>query len=77
MQEFVYKGQWREGQQYKRNNLVTLGSIWHAGVDTQAKPGTNDDWVLMIPKPRDGKDGKDFTPSDRSLQRTVRAVRSR
>ena len=56
MSEFCYRGLWVENKQYKRGNFVTLGSVWHAAVDTRSKPGTDSDWTLVIAKPRDGKD---------------------
>jgi hypothetical protein len=77
--EFAYRGQWVENRQYRRGNFVTLGSVWHAAVDTRSKPGTDSDWTLVIPKPRDGadgKDGKDAPPADTPAQRAVHSGRA-
>ena len=74
-QEFSYKGNWQEGKQYKRGNFVTLGSVWHANVDTRSKPGSDSDWALVVPKPRDGRDGKDYVPPEPPERRTTRSHR--
>jgi hypothetical protein len=69
--EFAFRGAWIEGRQYKRGNFVTLGSVWHAAVDTRSKPGTDSDWVLVMSKPRDGKDAPLPEPPE---PRTVRSA---
>jgi integrin beta 3 len=54
----MHKGVWREGG-YQRGNVVTWGgSLWIAKTDTSARPETNGDWVLIVKKGRDGKDGE-------------------
>ena len=84
MSEFAYKGQWIEGKQYRRGNFVTLGSVWHAAVDTTSKPGSDSDWTLVIAKPRDGRDaearatngtGAPLPQPPEPGQRTVRSQR--
>jgi hypothetical protein len=60
MKECVFKGQWTEGQQYRKHNLVSMGgAIYYCNVDsTDSRPGVGSDWALLVPKPRDGRDGK-------------------
>ena len=76
MAEFAYRGNWQEGKSYRRGNFVTLGSVWHACVDTNSRPGVNSTWTMVVPKPRDGKDGKDFTPPPPPSPGGPRSVRS-
>ena len=63
MRELAFKGAWQEGQRYLKRNLVSMGgAIFYCAVDsTELRPGVGIDWALLVPKPRDGKDGKDFT----------------
>ena len=78
MQEFRYCGTWIDGRVYKRGNFVTLGAVWHCNDTTLSRPGTNNDWALAVPKPRDGRDGKDATaeaPAETPERRTVRSRR--
>ena len=69
MAEFRFVGQWQEHKSYKAGNFVTLGAVWHANADTTSRPGTDSDWTLAVPKPRDGRDA---TPPE---PRTVRSHR--
>jgi hypothetical protein len=77
MREFTFKGQWSEGREYKKGNFVTLGAIWHANCDTNARPGTDQTWSLAIPKPKDGRDGRDAAPPEPEPEppRTVQSGR--
>ena len=55
----AYRGVWQASQDYRRGDLVTLnGSIWHANVETRAKPGAGSDWTLAVKAGRDGKDAR-------------------
>jgi hypothetical protein len=65
MSEFSYKGALIEGRTYAKGNFVTSGSVWHAVRDTTAKPGVNDDWLMVLARPRDGRDGRDAAQSNR------------
>src|SRR5262249_46133465 len=48
---------WSEGQQYRKGNICSLGgSLFFCNRDTQSRPGVGTDWLLLIPKPRDGRD---------------------
>jgi hypothetical protein len=54
----VYRGVFRDGQDYERGDMVTwAGSLWHCDSETKDKPGT-DSWTLAAKKGRDGKDAK-------------------
>jgi hypothetical protein len=50
-----YKGVWRDGQSYTRNDLVThQGSLWACFGPTFARPGTPDSaWKLIVKKGKD------------------------
>lgn len=53
----------KDGHPYEAQDEVTFGgSTWQARRETQAKPGTNDDWFLKNKKGRDGRDGRDLGP---------------
>ncbi len=53
-----YEGVWHEGS-YEMGLMVTFGgNLWSATKDTEAKPGTNGDWILCVKKGRDGRDLK-------------------
>jgi hypothetical protein len=57
--EFKYRGVWRDGEQYRKNNFVTHdGSVWICLRDTEGKPGQSLEWQLAVRKGRDGRDGK-------------------
>jgi len=52
----VYRGVFKEGDDYERGDMVTWGgSLWHCDTPTKEKPGT-DSWTLAAKKGRDGKD---------------------
>lgn len=54
----AYKGVWKPDA-YKHGDLTTWGgSMWLAKCDTEAKPDTGEDWVLVVKRGRDGKDGE-------------------
>lgn len=51
-----YRGTWQPGP-HQRGAMVTWeGSLFLCWVDTEAKPGTNGDWRLVVKRGRDGKD---------------------
>ena len=52
-----YAGVWQPSL-HRRGAVVTMdGSLWIAkAAATEAKPGTSDDWQLMVKRGRDGKD---------------------
>lgn len=51
----LHQGIWTEGE-YKRGDVVTWGgSQWLALADTDARPETTKDWVLVVKRGRDGK----------------------
>jgi|SRR5579862_649681 len=53
-----YEGVWHEGS-YEKGLMVTFGgNLWSAIKATEAKPGTNGDWILCVKKGRDGRDTK-------------------
>jgi hypothetical protein len=75
--EFAFKGAWTDGHRYRKRNIVSLGgAVYYCSADiTETRPGVGDDWLLLVPKPRDGRDGKDskdFAPPE---QRTVKTGR--
>ena len=77
MKEFIFKGAWTEGKRYRQRNFVSIGgAVYYCNADTDTRPGTSDDWSLLVPKPRDGKDGKDFTPPPPLAPGGPRSVRS-
>jgi len=55
----LYRGVWAAGT-YEAGDMVTWsGGTWHCGApETTAKPGDSPDWVLMVKRGRDGKDGR-------------------
>lgn len=53
-----YRGVWKEGDHTRGCTVTWGGSLWLAKNDTTAKPETNDDWVLITKRGRDGKDGE-------------------
>ena len=63
----VYKGIFREGENYKPGDTVTWGgSLWHCNIATDSKPdGVTKEgsiqgiWTLATKRGRDGKDGRD------------------
>ena len=58
MKEFVFKGAWADGQKYRKRNLVSMGgAICLCAKDTTERPAASNDWALLVPKPRDGRDG--------------------
>lgn len=60
----AYKGVWKP-ETYKNGDVVTWGgSLWLAKADTEAKPETNDAWVLIVKRGRDGKDGEMKAPAE-------------
>jgi hypothetical protein len=51
-----YCGAWRPAK-FGVGDLVTYGgSLWHSNATTTTKPGTNDDWTLIVRRGRDGRD---------------------
>jgi integrin beta 3 len=65
----MHKGIWHEGQ-YKRGDVVTWGgSQWLAMVDTEARPETTKDWVLVVKR---GRDGKDLMAAEPKPSKTVK-----
>lgn len=65
----VYKGVYREGEPYEANDTATwAGSVWACNKDaTTDKPGTSEDWTLVVKAGRPGKDLREnasqFDPS--------------
>jgi hypothetical protein len=58
---FSFSGVWESGQ-YERNEFVShRGSLWFSHTQTTSKPGTDNDWQLVVKHGRNGRDGKDFT----------------
>lgn len=55
----IYRGVFKEGQQYEKGDTVTWGgSLWHCDEDTTDKPDTaSKAWTLAAKRGRDGKDG--------------------
>jgi len=54
----IYRGVWREGQEYAEGDTVTWGgNLWHANKETGGKPDCGD-WTLCAKKGRDGKDAR-------------------
>jgi hypothetical protein len=54
----MHAGVWKAGA-HRRGTCVTWGgSMWLAKCDTEAKPETNDDWVLVTKRGQNGKDGE-------------------
>jgi hypothetical protein len=66
--ELSYKGAWQAGTRYRRGNFVALGGLWHCEKDTEARPGSDGtSWVLVIQKPRDGRDYVPPAPAERRV----------
>ena len=63
----VYRDIYKPDVEYTRGDVATYsGCAWICRVDlTKAKPGTSDDWRMMVKAGRDGKDGKDGKPGER------------
>lgn len=52
----IYRGVYKDGEQYTRGQVVTWGgSLWLAKAETRAKPGTSQDFQLIVKAGRDGK----------------------
>lgn len=53
----IYRGIYREGQEYKQGDTVTWGGhLWHCDTDTTDKPdGEQRCWTMAVRKPRGGK----------------------
>lgn len=65
----IYKDIWKEGE-YEHGDVVTwAGSSWHCQTDTTDKPGTSDEWRLMVKRGVKGKDG-DQPPAAKKVVRT-------
>lgn len=59
-----FEGVYQDGQSYEKGHLVTwAGSSWHCNEPTSSRPGESKAWTLMVKRGRDGKDGKDLSPS--------------
>lgn len=58
-----YAGIWQSGRYPKSAVVTAKGALWIALVETQAKPGEDDDasrdWKLCVKAGRDGKPGRD------------------
>ena len=57
MPVLLYKNVFKEGQQYRKGDMVTSGgSLWHCDEDTTDKPGSGSrDWTLCAKKGADGR----------------------
>lgn len=65
----IYKDIWKDGE-YEHGDVVTwAGSSWHCQADTTDKPGTSDNWRLMVKRGSDGKNG-DKPPAAHKVVRT-------
>lgn len=51
-----FRGTWQPGSFERGSIVVWEGSLWLALRDTSAKPGTGDDFRLIVKRGRDGKD---------------------
>jgi hypothetical protein len=60
--QFKFVGAFIEGEEYRRGNVVSLGgAIYSCRCDTKSKPtADNEAWLLVVPRARDGRDGKDL-----------------
>lgn len=57
LDDFDWKGVWDEGAHYvKRNSVSFGGSLWLCRKNTTSKPGSSDDWKLIVKRGRDGRD---------------------
>ena len=50
------------------------GAIYLCSADTQSRLGNVGDWILAVPRARDGRNGKDYVPPE-PAQRTTRSHR--
>jgi hypothetical protein len=52
-----YCGVWNSNKQYTKGQFVThAGSVWHANVNTTAKPSESHiDWTLAVKRGKDGR----------------------
>lgn len=58
----LYRDIFKDGEEYYRGDVVTWGNqTYHCQRTTKAKPGTSDDWRLMVRKGGDGKDAISVT----------------
>ena len=46
----VHQGTWTEGAYVKGDMVTQGGGLWHAQRGTEAKPGTDDSWKLIVKK---------------------------
>ena len=55
--DFRHVGVWKDTQNYRWGHCVTDGgSTWHCErTGTNERPGTGDDWTLIVKRGRDGK----------------------
>lgn len=55
----TYKGVWRAGEEYPAGTFITCkGSLWHANIETSARPGTDGSgWQLAVKRGRDAHRG--------------------
>lgn len=52
----VYRGVYKPGDPYQRSELATWdGSLWLAVRDTNARPGSDDAWVLIVKRGQNGR----------------------
>jgi hypothetical protein len=52
----TYKGVWRDGERYRKNNFVTHdGSVWICLRDIEGKPGQSLEWQLAVRKGKDAR----------------------
>ncbi len=78
----AHRGVWKDTEVYTMGDFVTAGgSTWHCnvadGVETKAKPGTGEDWTLVVKRGRDGKDGADgksIAPTRKEIEDIIREV---
>jgi integrin beta 3 len=56
-----HQGVYQDGKSYVQGDVVTwAGSEWHCQTPTTTKPGDGSrDWLLVVKRGRDGKDGRD------------------
>jgi hypothetical protein len=59
----LHRGVWAAGDRYALGDMVTwAGSQWHCqAAEASTKPGESSEWLLMVKRGRDGRDGKDRT----------------
>jgi hypothetical protein len=74
--EFAFKGQWTEGTQYRRGNLVSMGGqVHHCNDDTKSRPDTDGTWTLVCRSGRDGRDGRDAALPELPASQAARSHR--